>query len=452
MRQRRSRAGEAADTPGGAVHAQLQRIQRQLSAVQGGGDVAAVQHRSMLTPPAAATPPAATLPRLTPVPLSRPATAASLPRPGTASTVATNRTPLSALNSVANEQGEFWHRRCAVSDSVTVADVQPFKLCTSLCGLIHCTGRPSFGHFRPFAGGGLQARALPGRRPKKAGLCRRFEEQAVRLSTTEAEKRDLEIRLARAGAPVRSQGTPRTAAARTPVSRRVTIGGAGTASRCALLSPCMVGEAEAAAATGGAAAAAPEASPGPDVKRKIAFDDTEGEKRAAPSPHVECSGSRENVGADVNLAAPPRSGACCLSVCCTGSAPATRACMACLCACSDGTQNACRNRSRCALLLTVWCESCRRQPDTSIRAVKAAYTARKVALKWRARQWAAIQRCGKRCRRRFVRGSQALRAFSSARSVWEVGTEACQKADGIALGLRQWHGVPAGRVRVGMHC
>jgi hypothetical protein len=89
--------GEGVDTPGAAVHAQLQRIKRQLSAVKGGEEVAAVQNRSMLTPPPAL--------KFTPPP--------SIARPGTASTVGTARTPLSAINSVANEQGEYWHRRYA---------------------------------------------------------------------------------------------------------------------------------------------------------------------------------------------------------------------------------------------------------------------------------------------------------------------------------------------------
>lgn len=107
-------AGESADTPGGAVHAQLQRIKRQLSAVQGGEEVHAVQIRTMLTPPPI---------RLTPAP--------SLARPGTASTVGTARTPLSALNSVANEQGEYWHRRCA-HDHRVLLSAQPVS-CTFRC-------------------------------------------------------------------------------------------------------------------------------------------------------------------------------------------------------------------------------------------------------------------------------------------------------------------------------
>jgi hypothetical protein len=64
----------------------------------------------------------------------------------------------------------------------------------------------------------------------------------MKLSSVEAEKRDLEVRLARVGglhSPTGQRMTPRT-----PNSRRMTIGGFGSLSRHAALSPCLSGEAE----------------------------------------------------------------------------------------------------------------------------------------------------------------------------------------------------------------
>ena len=116
-------ADEPTDTPGGRVYAQLQTIKKQLSAVADGARLSAIRQRSMMTPPAA--------PQFAPTPHAagtapRAATPATVPagsaRPGTASTLATSRTPLSTLgNAAVQSDAEYWHRKYAPA---------PAALCT----------------------------------------------------------------------------------------------------------------------------------------------------------------------------------------------------------------------------------------------------------------------------------------------------------------------------------
>lgn len=114
-------ADEPSHTPGGKVYSQLQTIKKQLCAVADGARLSAVQQRSMMTPPAAPQfTPVASVPGTT----HRAATPSTQPtaanRPGTASTMATSRTPLSTLGNAAALQSdaEYWHRKCAVSQAL----------------------------------------------------------------------------------------------------------------------------------------------------------------------------------------------------------------------------------------------------------------------------------------------------------------------------------------------
>jgi hypothetical protein len=104
----------------------------------------------------------------------------------------------------------------------------------------------------------------------------------MKLSSVEAEKRDLEVRLARVGglhSPNGHRMTPRT-----PNSRRLTIGGFGA------LSPCFSGEAELQKCLS-------------DAKRKAQFDPED--KRPSTAAHIEARSENE---AAVNLIPSPGGG------------------------------------------------------------------------------------------------------------------------------------------------
>lgn len=112
----------------------------------------------------------------------------------------------------------------------------------------------------------------------------------MKLSSVEAERRDLEVRLARVGG-LNSPTSGRRTTPRTPTSRRMTIGGFGSLSRNATaLSPCLSGEAELQKAVS-------------DIKRKAPFEAED--KRPSTSPHINVHSEND---AAVNLIPSPGCG------------------------------------------------------------------------------------------------------------------------------------------------
>ena len=109
-------AADAPDgTPGGTVYRSIQRIKKQVEAVQDGATLSNVRNRTMGTPPIALKlTPTIPQPRTGATPRLATANTGGAARPGTASTVATSRTPLSTLGANAGQSdADFWHRRSA---------------------------------------------------------------------------------------------------------------------------------------------------------------------------------------------------------------------------------------------------------------------------------------------------------------------------------------------------
>ena len=229
-------AGAEAGTPGGDVHMNLQRIKKQVEAVQGGTELEGIKHRSMMTPPAQL--------KLTPAvsfpPRSTGAAAAALTaRPGTASTAMTSRTPLSNLGSAAAQSdADYWHRRCGRCAS-SAASTAGARLNTrhasgaralSLC-LPDCASASAPSMRRsiivPVKLAGSYAAYLLITSHQLGAMCR-YEEQATRLAAVETAKRSLEVQVLKSGGTL-GDLTGRPSTARSPKSRRTSI--AGFASR-----------------------------------------------------------------------------------------------------------------------------------------------------------------------------------------------------------------------------